>query len=706
MTGIPRVQYTNGDFDTFYDDIMFRLKSAWSTDYDDFSDSAFGTMLADQHALVGEQLSWLVDRRASEAYLATATQRTSVERAVRQLGYRMSPAASSSGSVMVAPSAPVLIDWSIPVGFQFVGPSGLIFEATQSVSWTALDMTTKPVQIREGKTQRVTATATGAPFQEVKLPAATGGKAVVADSVQVWVNGTEWAEVEFLDFDVTNQFEVHYASSPPFIRFGDGVSGALPPLDADIQIRFVLGSADAGNARKDTIKSTAKPLIVGFTTIGLVITQPNPTTGGTPVETIEEAKARAPAFYATRGVAVTALDYKTLSEGYTDPQFGRAARATAYVARNLASDGVALGLITAVQEAVTTAYAAISAEVDGAQADIDSAQVQLAEIDQFATDIVADIAATTSRLGAAETATREAQAQFEVLAAASGVFDEVVNNTNSTYAHTLAQVAAYLTGLGGGSVAYGTDASDMATNLTTLLADVGTALAAGRSSLTTALTAIRSAFAANTQTGLVWAEIGVDVAAVEAALIAAEAHYALLEAQIAAGTTGFDADLAALVAHTEEALQADCKANVVTVPILAVDMDGYYAAPSIGLMGSLQTYLQARCDVAHLVQVTDGSPQLIAADALFEIRRTDAYTFQEIAAKIESAYKAITKGRAFGASLTLHALYALAGAVAGVDYANIKILGDAAFLDSDGNLIADRQHIITYGSVSVVEITE
>ncbi len=703
---IPRVQFVNGDFDTFLDDILFRLKTRWGNDYSDYSESAFGMMLADQYALVGEQLAWLIDRRASEGFLATATQRTSVERAVRQLGYRMSPAASSSGSVQVAPKAGVPFVWSVPVGFQFVGPSGLVFEATQAVSWAAMETSAKMVQVREGQTQQVTATATGVAFQEVQLPAATNGKAVVADSVQVWVNGSEWTEVEFLDFSEADQFEVHYASDPPFIRFGDGVSGRLPPLDADIRVRFVLGSADAGNARAGTIKSTVRPLIVAFTTIELNVNNPSPTTGGSPVETIEEARARAPAFYASRGVAVTALDYQTLAEGYTDPQFGRAARATAYVARSLTTDGVALGLVSVIRESVTTAYTSLSADIDGAQSDADDAQAALADVATLTADFDADRAAVTTRLGAAETSVRDAQAHVEALAAAQTDLDEVINNTESTYGHTLTQVATYLTGLGGGSVAYGTSASQMAARLTTLLADVGAALTAGRSSLTAALAAIRSASAANTQAGVNWASISDDIALVATAIDDAEVRYASMRAEVALGTSGFDTALTGIVDHVEAALQADCKANLVTVPILAIDADRFYAAPSVGLMESLQVYLQARCDVAHLVQVTDGSSQLIAAHAAFAVKRTSAYTFQEIAAKIEAAFRNLCRGRDFGQSLTIHSLHVLAKSIPGVAYANISISGDADFLDADGNLIADQQHLVTFGSISIVEITE
>lgn len=66
-------------------------------------------------------------------------------------------------------------------------------------------------------------------------------------SADVWVDGERWTAVP--DFHASGPDDSHYVldGTAGTVRFGDGVTGAVPPADATVVADYVAGGGDAGN---------------------------------------------------------------------------------------------------------------------------------------------------------------------------------------------------------------------------------------------------------------------------------------------------------------------------------------------------------------------------------------------------------------------------------------------------------------------------
>lgn len=95
------------------------------------------------------------------------------------------------------------------------------------------------------------------------------------------------------------------------VRFGDGIRGMIPPRgEKNIRARrYQIGNGAAGNVPANTITQLVKSL--AFVT---EITNPYPAQGGCDMETVEEAKLRAPHMLKARNRAVTVDDFEWLAK--------------------------------------------------------------------------------------------------------------------------------------------------------------------------------------------------------------------------------------------------------------------------------------------------------------------------------------------------------------------------------------------------------
>jgi uncharacterized phage protein gp47/JayE len=163
-------------------------------------------------------------------------------------------------------------------------------------------------------------------------------------------------------------------------------------------------------------------------------------------------------------------------------------------------------------------------------------------------------------------------------------------------------------------------------------------------------------------------------------------------------------------AHVDAILAADCKANLVTVPILARDADGFYAAPSTSLIQALQAFLDARKEVTQTVVVTSGANFLVKAVLTVRIGIRLGVSSQVTKAGVETAIDGVLRDRVFGDSLYISELMDAILAVDGVLFANVTINGHldsdnvtvlTTKLDPSGNLIIPSSEVVTKGLITV-----
>ena len=425
---LNRVRFSGFDFDSHEDEIFSRLQVKFAATFNDFAVSSLGIMLIDVFSFGLDSMSFYVDRRATDQYLATSRTRKAAARTSRQLGYKMSGATAASVGMDVQITEAQTVDAILSVGFQFLGDGGLIFEAQESVTWAAGDTSLFKITASEGETKSSTFTSNGSANQVFDIGNVPSGKFIVGpgsdgvSKVVVEVDGEEWEEVELLIFGGNNQFELAYNDGPPTLRFGDGIVGNIPPSLATITITYFATTGRAGQVTADTIQNTVSSLIANFSTVPLTVNNPSGTSGGEDLETVASAKANAPLAFKSRGVNITREDYETRAGTFRDPVFGAIAVAQAVRVESSSTDAFLQTLLNdlngefdALQALIPAAVTSIAGTLDSLDAKVATAQdtddtlaPSLAAIDSSADSGVTSIDTNKTATSIAQTSSNAA----------------------------------------------------------------------------------------------------------------------------------------------------------------------------------------------------------------------------------------------------------------------------------------------------------
>lgn len=740
---INRSRYSGKDFFTFVDDIVARIQALFVTEFNDFVASGTGQMLIDIVAWAAETLSFYVDRQATESYISTARTRKAVNRLARQLGYKMAASVSAVVDLQVNLGDTFAFDVPITTGFQFQGPNGLIFEAVEDVTFPAGEgpnSVSRKVGVREGETKVEVFVSDGTKNQIFRLNPGTG-KSVAGGSVSTRVDGVFWEESEIITFDQTDQFEIGYNDEPPTVRFGNGVAGNVPSAGAEIRVEYVANSGSAGLVQSETITDVVSPLVVFATIIPLTIINQTPSAGGADQESLARAKTNAPKVFKTRSVAVTREDYESLAGAFTDPLSGTVAVAQAFVARGASEDlqlQVLLANIRAIADVVSEN---VTDQTDSIASDLDGVE------DDLATIIVSQ-ATTTAQLTAITPLTASARAAAQTCKNSSNKLDVDIsdiqghtssasssrNGADNDRASIETLIATFPTaGSSQLTSADRTTLEDALSDMQIDLANVGSRLDQIDAE---SLDLAAESSTISSQADQIISDVdGVDTATAEILdantdSVAARTSMTALLLNVQASaidiaeavTTNFenaiDDELDAIFAHVDSFLSDDCKANLIEVPILTTNADGFLVEPPIALIRSLQSYLDVRKEVTQVPEVVSGGIYLVPAVIEVALGVLDGYVQQTVASNAGKAIDDLLKNRAFGKSLRKSDLDATVvpnpqtgiGGVEGVSYAVFVINGhidpltnnlSTEFLDANGNLIIDKRFVITKGTVAI-----
>lgn len=91
------ISYTSRDFESIKSSLVNYTKRYYSSTFQDFNDASFGALMLDLVSYVGDQLSFYVDYQANESFLDTALEYKNVVSLAKQLGYKPTGAATSTG---------------------------------------------------------------------------------------------------------------------------------------------------------------------------------------------------------------------------------------------------------------------------------------------------------------------------------------------------------------------------------------------------------------------------------------------------------------------------------------------------------------------------------------------------------------------------------------------------------------------------------
>lgn len=711
---LNRVKYAGLDWNTHLDDLRSKIQLQYATDFNDFAVSGQGMMLLDAVAYGLDSLSFYLDRRATDLYLSTARTRRSVAKLARQLGYKMGAAVASSVDLTVSVDNPQSFPIPVPKGFQFQGPDGLIFESSEEVTFPAGSSDSARIPTYQGETITESFVGDGEANQVYELARVPDDSFVVSGTVKVTVDGDSAVEKEFLDFDGGLQFEVGYNDDPPTVNFGDGTTGTIPGNGESIVVTYVASRGKAGLVDQGSINDVVRTLVVGFTNIDLTVTNPNGSIGGDDPEDIEHAKAYAPKVFKSRKSAVTREDYEALSGSFADSLFGRVAVAQAISSRSASNDLYLRSRISAIRGYATLPVPVVQASVTSGKATLDDVLSYTAVV----TSSLADIGTqTNSILNTYASQIRSSANQAKNLTA---IVDLDADDIKS--------IVTTLDGLIDASGASAGEKSGMKAQ-TALITTEATTIQSTSSSIRTQEDSTLSAVgnledgveligtsvsagylkSANDANNLVISDVGVSSPASGLYLVFDD-----IEAAVVDTSTGIDSELDLIYDHADRLLAADSKANLVTVPILARDSAGFYATPSVGLIRSLQEYLDERREVTHTVAVVSGGDYLIPAaiEILIGVGPNTSQSVSETSTAV--AVDSLLKNRSFGRSLYVSDVVDAILEVSGILTVNVTITGyyppstptvlDTTKLDENGNLIIEDSEVITKGLVGVTSI--
>jgi len=722
-TQLTRVRWAGLDFDTHEDELLARLQIKFASVYNDFAVSSMGIMLVDIFSYGLDTLSFYLDRRATDNFLVTSRTVSSATRLSRQLGYKPGPASASSVDLSVSLASTFTFAVSIPFGFQFKGPAGLIFESQEDVVFVAGDTSTKILTASEGETLTQSFFSDGSENQVFDISNVPEDKFVVGrgtsgqSRVFVTVDGSEWAEEEFIQFGETEQYEIGYTDNPPTLRFGDSIAGKIPSPSAEIKIVYFASSGVDGSATAETITQSVNPLVVSFETIGLNVSNVQGTSGGSNPEALSSIKANAPSVFKSRGVNITLEDYEARSKSFVDPVFGAIAVARAINVRGSSSDAFLSSALASIRASSASYIPITSTAVDAIEADSASIVTSIADVQTDDSALALDL----SEIDAAEVTARDSN---ESSRTAAGVIQSNASGVTGDLASIDVERGNLLTDISNapqGSAAAGEMDSTLQATLLGYLStiDISRVSANARTSEISAqgATILSNVTLVTTELDVidvnaVTAEVrrarirtNVDVIEVSNTSIASTA--ASLETDVIAVDNAVDSLVTDVDEHVDSFLSNECKSNLIEVPVLTLDSDGFYVIPTNGLQKSLQSFLEKSKEVTQVLKVTGASNQLVAADVNVLVGILTGYNEATVRSQVEAAILALLRGRSFGNTLRLSELYAPIAPeeddiqIDGVEYVNIFIVGPSGRIDTDGNLPIENFEVVTRGVITI-----
>lgn len=308
-----RLPYVNKDYDSIREELMSRipqLTDRWT----DFNASDLGVVLLELFSGIADMLAYYIDAQAAECYLPTARQRQNVINLCSLIDYRLhGPVASTTKLAFMLAEASEE-DIVIPAGTAVRAPDANIPVPFVTVADVVIPAGGIAVEVDAVQGEAVVESFTGTGQQVARITLARTD--IAGGTVGVKVAGVDWREVEhFTDSDAE---DIHFRVERDgldrvSIIFGDGKWGAFPRQGSAIDISYLVTLGPEGNLAPHRVTEIISPIYTSDNTlVQLTVDNPIPATGGSDRESIEEAKAIAPAVLRSTWKAVTREDYKAL----------------------------------------------------------------------------------------------------------------------------------------------------------------------------------------------------------------------------------------------------------------------------------------------------------------------------------------------------------------------------------------------------------
>ena len=369
------IDYASSDFLSLRNSIIEYIKAVYPLDYQNFSETDLGVMLVEVVAYMGAVLSLKADMLANESFLATARNRSNVQKLLELVGVRMrGPLAAVANAQLTTPTALGAAENAITIppasrtitvtspedGGQLtytmykIAAGRIVASNSDSTVYLnkaeANDPTTATtwanVALLEGAfvVQKGTFTS----YDSIKS-LTLNQSPVIEGSIQVFIDAPgvpnasgSFKQVESIFFasGATDKiFQTNLNESfGGTIVFGDGVAGISPPVGSTYEVAYRIGGGTRGNVQKSYINAQATVEIDGNAANTLAATVENISlaTGGSNAESVDHAKKWAPLFFKSQDRLVTLEDYVARASRFIS-SYGSIGKVTAAVRKAYSS---------------------------------------------------------------------------------------------------------------------------------------------------------------------------------------------------------------------------------------------------------------------------------------------------------------------------------------------------------------------------------
>lgn len=326
---IPQVDYTSRDYASLREE-MISLIPFFNEQWTSRDPSDFGITLIELFAYMGDQLNYYIDRALNEGFITTASQRESVLRLARLLGYNPANATAATVAVTFYNSTANAI--SVPARTKVatsVSSNGevnqIIFETTTAITVPAKvgnvngSFTTTAIQGESkgyGYEDDVDpiGISNGTSNQAFEIP----DSPIINGSVEITVAGVKFTYVPYLiDYQGYDPVFTTYTDSNnvTYVIFGDGISGRIPNNGSSIYAGYRVGGGKQGNVSANTIKSILTNFVPGLSVLNTYIS-PSVTgvaSGGADPESTDSIRVNAPKSIRALNRAVSLSDYANIA---------------------------------------------------------------------------------------------------------------------------------------------------------------------------------------------------------------------------------------------------------------------------------------------------------------------------------------------------------------------------------------------------------
>lgn len=682
MAGTRRI-YAGKDFSTLVSEVRSKLvRSFPDVSFDFENDLTVVLLQVVSYAL--ENTHFFQDLQANEVFAETAQLPSFLSKIASFHAYNPAGAVPASGEVGVSLAEVQVRTVLLDIGQKFSASNGLTYESTQQVIWPPGDTSEKQVSLSQRETRFQTFRSNGKRLQRFPLTSISGGY-LAYRSLIVTVDGDEWAEVDRIGDLDTEVYRVAYTADPPFIEFGDDAVGTIPPDSSEIFVQYADTAGIGGvMTAPGGIISLAPSLQAG----GLQVTTKingatGIMTGGQVPETSSLIRANIPLAEHSDQAIVVPDDFIGLVQKYRDPLYGAIAAATAVVATSLSNDLLASLLLSQLKSSFVDADANVSASANDMRLIMTAIQTDATDIDTLADGVIS------------ETVPIKADTASIVAAKDSSLLQVNIANDDTESA----QATIMVIGGGGGADTLTTGTYN---SLIAKLSSIKSSLATVKSTLALVETKAESIDESADSISADATSIKAEVSSLESELSNFEAELASCESSLQDPWDLSTSRIEELETHLDGIFaNNECGPNIVSVPILTSDADGFFAQPSIGLQRSVEAYINARKEPSVFFEVLDGSVYIVVP--------TVSITFEPLSGEVPSKIKgegeanifAFVRGFNFSDALNLDDLYDALRSIDNVKSWNVSISSfttenpnTSATVDADGNLAIGDLEVI------------